>query len=606
MYVNVVYPSHEEVEIRVEQFATFAELGYLIATKGPVDSQNDKFLKKHSAFVVRASNDVEIDLFSQEPVVKVLKGDDIIDIRPGVPSAVMKERPHAVQIVDFQRVDENSNFILNEDAIDQVLGGARVRNLPVAVVSISGPFRTGKSFMLNFFLRYLQDEENWSVQEGDTVESLFHWKHGVTRDTTGIWLWNQPFIRTLPDGRKVALLLVDTQGTFDNKATMNENTRIFALNALISSKQIYNIKEKISEDILQQMHLFTEFGTVVAKKLSDQKPFQILEFLIRDWEFDDHPHGAQGGKDYLNNVLAVHEDTPKQLAEVREWLRECYEDIGCFLLPDPGKKVKKPEFQGQLSVLEDDFREMVAEYVPHVLKPEALVLKTVAGETVTCQGLAGYIKAYVQAFNGEELPVVQTILEATAKVNQDNVRQQALSLYDDSMRDIAGPGKPYIEAEMLAKAHRKHRKAALELFDAAQLLGSKTTKERTREGIQEAIETQYKQLQGYNASKDILRGLRTPFAFAVLAFLLHIVSVVLDVVELDSIAYLLSYVAMVSALVVGVWAALNYSGEYPGIIENLNSMGDNLWEYGKGAVQTYLERSANGPPSGALKRKKTQ
>ena len=43
------------------------------------------------------------------------------------------------------------------------------------------------------------------------------------------------------------------QGTFDKHTVMAENTRIFALNALVSSQQIYNIKEKISEDVLQVM-----------------------------------------------------------------------------------------------------------------------------------------------------------------------------------------------------------------------------------------------------------------------------------------------------------------------------------------------------------------
>eukprot|EP00045_Choanoeca_perplexa_P006871 m.59916 g.59916 ORF g.59916 m.59916 type:complete len:604 (-) comp13827_c0_seq1:62-1873(-) len=601
MYVDVVYPSHEEVEIQIKQFSSLAELGYLIATKGPV-SDSETFLKKNSAFLIRGDQAEEIDLLSQDPCVKVLKDADLIAIRPGVPSVIIQDRPHAVQIVDFQRDGDTSSFILKEDVLEQVLGGSKVRNLPVSVISISGPFRTGKSFMLNFFLKYLEDEEGWDLTDDTMVESLFHWKHGIDRDTTGIWLWNRPFIRTLPSGQQVAVLLVDTQGTFDNKATMNENTRIFALNALISSKQIYNIKEKISEDVLQQMHLFTEFGSVVAKKLTDHKPFQTLEFLIRDWEFPDHEPGAAGGQEYLSNVLAVSDDTATQLAEVREWLQECYEEIGCFLLPDPGKKIKKPDFTGNMGALEEDFRDLVKVYVPHALNTESLVLKTVAGEHVTCQGLAGYIKAYVQAFNGEELPVVQTILQATAAVNQDNVRQQATTLYDDAMRQVAGPGKPYIEPEMLATAHRKNRKAALQLFDTAQLLGSTNSKERTREAVHEAIETQFKQLQGYNASKDILRGLRTPFAFAVLAFLLHVLSVVLDVVELDTIAYGLSYIATISALLVALWAALNYSGEYPSIIENLNAMGDHLWTYGKDAVQMYLERQAGGAPAPTKKK----
>lgn len=38
-----------------------------------------------------------------------------------------------------------------------------------------------------------------------------------------------------------------------------------------------------------------------------------------------------------------------ELQEVRRWLRDCYEKIDGFLLPDPGKRVKKPDFTGSIS-----------------------------------------------------------------------------------------------------------------------------------------------------------------------------------------------------------------------------------------------------------------
>lgn len=59
---------------------------------------------------------------------------------------------HAIQIV---LADEEHNFELDEDALAKVLLQEDIKNLPVAVVSIAGAFRKGKSFMLDFFLRYL-------------------------------------------------------------------------------------------------------------------------------------------------------------------------------------------------------------------------------------------------------------------------------------------------------------------------------------------------------------------------------------------------------------------------------------------------------------------
>lgn len=64
-------------------------------------------------------------------------------------------------------------------------------------------------------------------------------------------MWSHPFIKTDTNGRKVAVVLIDTQGTFDNETTMSENATIFALSSVVSSVTIYNVSSRIGEDILQ-------------------------------------------------------------------------------------------------------------------------------------------------------------------------------------------------------------------------------------------------------------------------------------------------------------------------------------------------------------------
>lgn len=66
---------------------------------------------------------------------------------------VCGEMGEAIQIVNSN--DEHS-FELNEEALEKVLLQDDIKDLPVAVVSIAGAFRKGKSFMLDFFLRYLK------------------------------------------------------------------------------------------------------------------------------------------------------------------------------------------------------------------------------------------------------------------------------------------------------------------------------------------------------------------------------------------------------------------------------------------------------------------
>jgi hypothetical protein len=75
-------------------------------------------------------------------------------------------------------------------------------------------------------------------------QESFGWRGGKDRQTTGIWMWSEPFFRTITgrDGGEetVALLLMDTQGMFDNETSMNLTAQIFGLSTFISSYQASN------------------------------------------------------------------------------------------------------------------------------------------------------------------------------------------------------------------------------------------------------------------------------------------------------------------------------------------------------------------------------
>lgn len=73
-------------------------------------------------------------------------------------------------------------------------------------------------------------------EEGGEESALrsFAWRGGVERMTTGIWIWSEPFVRRTEDGKDVAVLLVDTQGMFDNETSMGLTACIFAVSTLVS------------------------------------------------------------------------------------------------------------------------------------------------------------------------------------------------------------------------------------------------------------------------------------------------------------------------------------------------------------------------------------
>lgn len=114
------------------------------------------------------------------------------------------------------------------------------------MVGISGVFRSGKSFMMNFFLRYLQGlsknlEGDWLTADGLVLggDKGFHWRGKPERDTTGILVWPEPFIvREMVSGKEIVVLLMDTQGLWDNKMGAKGDALLFALSTLLTSVQV--------------------------------------------------------------------------------------------------------------------------------------------------------------------------------------------------------------------------------------------------------------------------------------------------------------------------------------------------------------------------------
>ncbi|KAJ8735833.1 hypothetical protein PYW07_007453 [Mythimna separata] len=395
-----------------------------------------------------------------------------------------------------------ARYELDEEALRRVLLRPGVQELPAVVVSVAGAYRGGKSFILDFFLRYLtaprscQLSGEWLGKEDEQLKG-FHWRGGGERDTTGIHLWPEPIVTTRSNGEKVAVLLMDTQGTFDSESTIGQNSTIFALSTLISSVQIYNLSGNIKEDDLQHLQLFTEYGKLACE--GDDKAFQTLLFLVRDWASAyEHAHGYSGGASLLNKRLQSKPNQNTELREVREHISSCFDSIKCFLMPHPGLAVENQSFTGCLRELTEKFRLALLELVPSLFDSERLTPKLINGERVRVQDLFDYFRKYVDIYNSDEAPEATTIYKATADACLLAASRAASSVYAACMEPrINGPRS--LSRRVLADEHAIARASAEKVYAQKKKLGSKTD---VQDRLQELIKELHASLSLYVLSND--------------------------------------------------------------------------------------------------------
>ncbi|CAG2102925.1 unnamed protein product, partial [Medioppia subpectinata] len=298
------------------------------------------------------------------------------------------------------KVSADRRLELDLEALEGILLRDSIRDKPVVVVSIAGDFRKGKSFMLNFFLRYLQSgsgtTDDW-LGSTDTPLEGFSWRGGRQLVTTGILMWSEPFVVKLADGQEVAIVLMDTQGAYDSEYTVRHSAIVFALSTMVSSIQVFNLMHNLQENDLQVLELFTDFGRL-ALTTTDKIPFQKLMFLIRDWSFPyEHPYGLTGGQQFLNEKLIIKENHAEELKQIRRHIKSCFSDIGCYLMPHPGLKVATNDgFDGRLADIDAAFVDNIKTFVPLILDPNKnnVIVKEIGGRPITGKQLVDCFKMY--------------------------------------------------------------------------------------------------------------------------------------------------------------------------------------------------------------------
>lgn len=341
-------------------------------------------------------------------------------------------------------------------------------NLPIVVLSIIGPYRTGKSFLLNLITNFLIKKSNTfsnfqNIFRDYNIPQYFRSCYGNNPVTDEVYMFQKPIILNFR-GKKTAFFILDTPGLFDTRTSQKSTVKLFGIISLISSWTIYNIPNRIQEDHLQNIALFSEYSKLAQESV---KPLQHLDILVRDFQcFDEiidnkYLHYCDN---YFKKIMRA-DKKDADLYSTRECIIHSYNTISCHLLPHPGFKVIGKKFQFSKKDVKNDFMSTFKIYMCDLMSN--ISVKKIHKQIITIDNLENIIRAIIQTFNNvnnSKLPPTLTLLQAVKECQLNQLYQKCINIYcNDFQRFI---NKSYRLEYRMDKHHLLNKSTVIKYFNS--------------------------------------------------------------------------------------------------------------------------------------------
>ncbi|XP_050140489.1 uncharacterized protein LOC126616472 isoform X1 [Malus sylvestris] len=355
----------------------------------------------------------------------------------------------------------------------------RITN-PIAAVAVIGPYRSGKSFLLNQLL-------SLSCYEGFGV--------GHMRDTKtkGIWVWGTPIELDI-DGVKTSVFYLDTEG-FESVGKSNVyDDRIFALATVMSSVLVYNLPETIREADIARLSFAVELAEEFYGRSAGQdvafEPAKLLWLIQRDF--------LQGKsvQEMVNEALlrVPNSDGNKNIDmvnQIRDSLAIMGDNSTAFSLPQPHlERTKLCDMKdGELDPMYVKKKEQLKQLVSSIIRP-----KIVQGKTLSGKEFVSFLEQILEALNKGEIPSTGSLVEVFNK----GILERCLKLYHERMEKLSLP----LVEQSVQEYHERSMEEVMKLFED-QHFGRHHAK-KSVEQLQEEVDKVFKNVvmaNKYQSSK---------------------------------------------------------------------------------------------------------
>ncbi len=201
--------------------------------------------------------------------------------------------------IPFILLNQKGQFEITPEAKEFLL---TLTDQPLAIISVVGKYRTGKSYFINKAL--LNQNRRGGFKVGPTINPC----------TKGIWLWTG--LRDCGEfggesGQKA--LILDTEGFGGVDEDVNHDSRIFLFSLLLSSFFIFNSLGQIDENALQSIDLILGLAQKIKLGEGGQKEEEVAKnfpkflWVIRDFmlKLEKRDGTPLTSKEYLEQSLLL-------------------------------------------------------------------------------------------------------------------------------------------------------------------------------------------------------------------------------------------------------------------------------------------------------------
>mmetsp|Transcript_52521 Transcript_52521/g.94204 ORF Transcript_52521/g.94204 Transcript_52521/m.94204 type:complete len:819 (+) Transcript_52521:72-2528(+) len=311
--------------------------------------------------------------------------------------ALRPAQAEPMQLVRVSRHGSSWRFEVNEDAAKVLESYGQQQ---VSICTVCGPYRTGKSYLLNLLLGRVQRGQS-QFRVGSTTRAC----------TEGLWMWG---VGDVEEG--TSLLFLDCEGFGSTDSDKTRDAKLMALCMLLSSVFLLNTKGILSESLFNALSLVCHMAEhIEGGGQETSKP--ALLWLLRDFllELTDEEGHALTADEYLETSLrkrlpdGVDPQRTQAAREAREALLRFFPQRQCSTLVQPVIDEMKLQQLSEVPFadLRPDFRLKFQELRSKLLGLARQRPKMISGQLVSAAAIPALLRKLVAALNqGSALNVV--------------------------------------------------------------------------------------------------------------------------------------------------------------------------------------------------------